>query len=91
MGQLEKAQTNSAKEISDLKAKIKFIEKQWAKSTIKIKQRILAQAQVICFRANFSEIGLDKHDVDERIKVIPKDDDDGAISESNPVNLEANP
>ena len=36
MEEFEKAQTESAKKIFDLKVKIKYVETQWANSTIKI-------------------------------------------------------
>ena len=94
MGHLEKAQVDSAKKVFDLIVKIKFIQKQWAKSTIEIKESILAQARVICLRVDLSEIILDKHIVDGRIEVILEDNDDnddGANSEFNPVNPEADP
>ena len=64
------------------------------KSAVKIKQSILAKAQVICLGVDFSEIRLDKHVVNRRIKVIPKDANDknnGADSESNPANPKHDP
>ena len=45
MGELKKAYTNLTKKISNLKAEIKYIEEQWEKSSYKIKENILAQAE----------------------------------------------
>ena len=67
-GQLTKFKADSAQEISDLKVKIKHMEQQWEKS--------LVQAKAICPKANFSEVGLDKHVIDGHIEVIPDDEDE---------------
>ena len=85
LSELEKAHVDSSKVISKLKAEVKYIEEQWQKSAFKIKGNILAQSQVICLEANFSEVRLDKHVVDGRIEVIPDDDDEGGLG-SEPTN-----
>ena len=56
--ELEKAQTRLSRKIFDVKAKIKYIEEQWVKSAYEIKENILAQVEVICPRADFSELRL---------------------------------
>ena len=58
------------------------MEQQWKESAYKIKDNILAQCQVICPDADFSEISLDKHVVDGRIEVTPINEEGG--SDENP-------
>ena len=71
-----KLKANSAKAISDLKAKIKHVERQWEKSAYEIKDNIFAQAKVICQKANFNEVELDEHVVNRCIEVVLEDEDE---------------
>ena len=75
-----------SKKITKLKAKIKYIEDQWAKSAFEIKENILAQAKVICPSANFSEVGLYCHVLDGRIEDVPIDEDSDADPKSDLIN-----
>ena len=75
--ELEKSNAGASYEIARLKADIDFIEQQWRVSVFEIKANILAQCQVICPEADFGEVGLDKHVVDEHIEVAPINEDDG--------------
>lgn len=61
------------------------------KSSIKIKESILAQAQVICLGVDFSEVGLDKHVMDGRIMDIPEEEDGEANPESDLADTKADP
>ena len=51
----------------------------------------MAQDKVICPEADFSELRLDHHIVDGRIKDIPTEEDDKVDLESNLANSEADP
>ena len=48
---------------------MKFVEQQWEKSAYELKDNILAQCQVICLEADFSEVSLDKHVKDGWIEI----------------------
>ena len=72
-----------------MKAEIKCIEQQQEKSTFEIKDNILAQASIICPRADFSQVGLHHHVGNGWIEDIPEDEDDEADPESDPSNPEA--
>ena len=92
-GQLEESEkdnTELARKISELNEEIKYAEDQWAKLAIEIKQNFLAQAKVICPKADFSKIGLHCHVVGSRIVDIPIKDDNADL-ESDLVNPETNP
>ena len=89
--ELEKIQVYSTKELSDLKAEIKYIESQWEKSAFRIKDNILAQALVICPTVDFNQVELHCHVADGRIKDVPEDEDDEANLESDPSNSKAAP
>ena len=67
-----------------MKAEVKYIEDQWGKLASEIKTNILPHYQVICPYADFSEVRLDKHVVDGRIKVTPDDDEEGDLEDSEP-------
>ena len=71
ISKLEKLNAEASDEITRLKADVGFIEQQWRESAFEIKDNILAQCQVICPGADFSEVGLNKHVIDRRIEVAP--------------------
>ena len=69
MSELKEANTKASNEITKLKADIKFIERQWEKSTFEIKDNILVQCRIICPEADFGKVGLDKHVKDGCIEI----------------------
>ena len=93
MIKLEKAQANLAREISNLKAEVKHIKRQWERSAFEIKDNILAQAQVICPEADFSTVSLDKHVVNGHIEDVPKyeEEEESGDAESDRTQCEAEP
>ena len=84
ISELEKSNAEAFDEIARLKADVEFIKQQWRDSAFEIKDNILAQCQVICPGAGFSEVSLEKRVVDWRIEVEPisEEGDDNPGNES---------
>lgn len=87
--ELKKAFVESSKAVSKLKSEVKYIKEQWGNSAFEIKANTLAQCQVICLKADFGELGLDKHVVDGWVEVTPIGEEEGDCED--PVSESANP